>query len=223
MTEAELCAEFMAWARSKGHRCYPEWAGWDILLVREDGTQVGIEAKTRANVTVLRQALSPRLERRGPHYHAVLVPLASQDFKDIARELQLRVLEWTPKPSWPGQPIRRPTIPRPNDHSGWSHPSRPDLPPVEELEKPAGVPSPGGLTDWKLKAIRLCILLERQGYVTTKDFKALELSPTFWVDRWIRWDGTKLGRLHRYVAIENPRDPRPDTQHPEATAALREA
>ena len=68
----------------------------------------------------------------------------------------------------------------------------------------------------------LRLRLETNGFVTSGDFKALGISAgSTWIDRWIEWDGTKLGRHHRYVAIASPLDPRPDMLHPEVTAALR--
>lgn len=223
MTEEQLCAEFMAWARSEGHRCYPEWGGWDILVVMSNGTQVGVEAKTRANVEVLEQAMSPAECRPGPTYHAVLVPTAGVAFKAIAGRLNVWVMEWAPKPAWRARYAKAallPTLVR--GTWAWSHPEPQGVPPVEELGRPAGVPSPSSLTPWKLKAIKLLIILERRGYVTSADFKALDLSITTWVGRWIRWDGSKIGRRHRYVAIAEPRDTRPDRLHPEVTTALRE-
>lgn len=38
-TEAELCAAFIEWAK-KDWTCYPETAGWDILLVDKYGLQM---------------------------------------------------------------------------------------------------------------------------------------------------------------------------------------
>ena len=226
MTEAELCAEFMAWARGKGHRCYPEWAGWDILVETSDGLQVGVEAKLRGNLKVLAQAIVPRGTLRGPDYHAALVPKASSDFKAVARENRIWVIDWSRKPR-PNEfmPRRRGLLPL--DLAGispmrWRHHDRHEVPPVEELNQPAGVPSPSGLTWWKIRAIKLCLRLESRGYVTTRDFKEFGIAAgSTWINRWIRWDGTKEGRCHHYVAMAEPLDPRPDQLHPEVTEALR--
>lgn len=226
-TEVELCAEFMAWARGEGHRCYPEWAGWDILVETSDGLQVGVEAKLRGNFKVLAQAIAPRETLRGPDFHAVLVPKASSDFKAVARELRIWVIDWSRKPQFNEMMSRR-RRPLPFDYAGispmrWRHHERHEAPPVEELEKPAGLPSPSGLTWWKVRAIKLCLRLESQGYITSRDFKEFGISArATWIGRWIEWDGTKVGRCHRYVAKEpHPHDPRPDQLHPEVTEALR--
>lgn len=235
MTETELCAEFMAWAREQGHRCYPEWAGWDILVETKQGLQVGIEAKTSASMKVLAQALKPQEHMTGPDYHAVLVPKASGDFHAVARSLRIWVIEWDRVSMiFGGRPIRHRLLrqfatqldqlrPHWHDAKRWHHGKQHEPPPVEELNAPAGVPSPSGLTWWKVQAIKLCLRLETNGYVTTSDFKALGISAgATWINRWIEWDGTKLGRHHRYVAIAKPMDPRPDTLHPEVATALRE-
>ncbi|MBA4913889.1 hypothetical protein H2N59_12065 [Pseudomonas aeruginosa] len=45
-SEAELCAAFIdEFNRVPGWTCYPETAGFDILVVHEDGRQIGVEAK----------------------------------------------------------------------------------------------------------------------------------------------------------------------------------
>lgn len=216
MTETELCAEFMAWARGEGHRCYPEWAGFDILVTAE-GIQIGIEAKLRANVKVLAQALEPQEHRAGPEFHAVLVPKASQDFKIVARQLRIYTIDWSVMPAWRQLPHITSTAALRWDHS---HPVEP--PPVEELAAAAGSPSPVRLTPWKITAMKLWLRLESKGYLTSKDFRALGINMSTWVGRWIQWDGSKVGRLNRYVAKEpHPHDPRPDQLHPEVTEALR--
>jgi hypothetical protein len=58
-TEADLCAAFVTDIQKvKGWKIYPETAGFDLLLVREeDGAQLAIEAKLALNTKVLEQAL----------------------------------------------------------------------------------------------------------------------------------------------------------------------
>jgi hypothetical protein len=222
--ESDLCAEFMAWARGQGHRCYPEWGGWDILVVTSAGVHVGVEAKMRAGIDVLEQAMWPAEDSPGPTYHAVLVPTAGGSFKSIARRLKVWVMEWSPKPAWLAQYRQKSDtlLPAGVRHLEWIHQAAQQLPPVEELNQPAGVPSPSSLTQWKLKAIKLILRLESRGYVTSKDFNELGISMgSTWVGRWIEWDGTKIGRRHRYVAIAEPRSTRPDKMHPEVADAIR--
>lgn len=95
--------------------------------------------------------------------------------------------------------------------------SRCDLPDfVPNLR--AGVPSPLQLTPWKVKAIRLCAVLRERGWVTTADFKALDLSPTTWTrgpSSWLVDSGVREGRRSRLVARPGVR--LPDEQRPELT------
>src|SRR5262249_52720467 len=78
-SEAEMCAQFIAWAQPLGWTAYAETQGWDILLVRnDDGAQIGIQAKLALNADVLNQVLEGRWDamhgRPGPDFRAVLVP-----------------------------------------------------------------------------------------------------------------------------------------------------
>src|SRR6185312_7545021 len=57
-TEAAMCAAFSEWAQGQGWTPYAETAGFDILLVHGDGTQIGVQAKLRFNTAVLAQILS---------------------------------------------------------------------------------------------------------------------------------------------------------------------
>ena len=89
MTEAELCAMFRSAAEADGWIVYPEVDGWDLVLVwsgdapvPEGGTgvkkgdQVAVEAKLRANVGAIQQAVTRSTYRyRGqPDFRAVLAP-----------------------------------------------------------------------------------------------------------------------------------------------------
>ena len=47
-----------------------------------------------------------------------------------------------------------------------------------------GRAAPVQLSPWKIKAIKLLILLERTGAVTRADMKALEISSSRWTDHW---------------------------------------
>ena len=72
-TEAALCADFITWVkaesgtqrrfgagRSPVWTPYAETAGWDILLVAADGTQIGVQAKLRFNLKVIAQSIPDR-------------------------------------------------------------------------------------------------------------------------------------------------------------------
>ena len=76
-TEADLCASFISWAEPQGWVAYPEWADFDILLVHNDGTQIGVQAKLKFNLQVLSQIAADSAwwpTKVGPDYLAILVP-----------------------------------------------------------------------------------------------------------------------------------------------------
>jgi hypothetical protein len=65
--------------------------------------------------------------------------------------------------------------------------------PAERCKVPAYVPDvvagasgPSQLSEWKINAIKVCILLERRGVVTIADFKKIGIDRKRWLDmRWI--------------------------------------
>lgn len=181
-TEAALCAAFIASIDTRYWTAYPETANWDVLLVRkEDGFQIGIQAKLRMNTEVINQALdeygSWSAAAPGPDCRALLVPIAS-GFGRICTHLGLEVI--TPWGPYKGQWRFDPPLPdQPNsyvsDHwKEWAPASRHKLPDYVP-DVIAGSPSPVKLTDWKIKAIKLAVLLEKRGVVLRTDFKHLNL------------------------------------------------
>lgn len=232
-TEAALCAAFIdaiespkgpPWSRKKGEalwRAYPETECWDILLVRiADGCQIGIEAKLALNAKVLDQAL-PRYAywsagETGPDFRAVLVPEGKTGgLSKVCAYLGVTVLT-----------LRTPIA------NGWTPPVHPDLPrlgydysedswhdwiPVKRCPVPdyvpdvaAGASAPVALTPWKVKAIKLAVLLEERP-ITRGDFKALQLSPSRWTEPGSGWL-QKHPTLRAYVP--GPRFPNFKDQHP---------
>lgn len=177
-----------------GWTAYHETAGWDILLANTaNGLQLGIEAKLTFNPKVLDQALTGLKYARsdGPDYRAVLVPrdACQQHMHRIATHLGIAVI----------------TIGRDEDQSGFDmYPHElpienqfywqdlwPSWLPLRRHPLPDYVPdvsggaaAPVALTPWKVKAIKLMILLERNGSVSRSDMKALDISPTRWTDRY---------------------------------------
>lgn len=225
-TEADLCAAFIAAATKDGKwRAYAETAGFDILLVRvSDGAQIGIEAKLALNVKVLSQALPRHLEwdagMTGPDFRAVLVPDggAQIGLRKICGALGIVVIEIKPLAKEPGRsvacPAFGPVLPVAPGHV-WDRELWHDWVPVHRCDVPryvpdvtAGVPSPVALTQWKVRAIKLAILLEDRP-VTRADFKALGLSPSRWTDPYSGWLRKADGG---YVPGKNMPDLR--AQHP---------
>jgi hypothetical protein len=203
--ETDLCAAFLEEVarREKGWVAYNETCGFDIVLVRaSDGAQIGIEAKLALNPTVLCQALegvSSSWRVDGPDYRAVLVPAdATKGLAPICAALGVTVLSC-------GKPVPRTQRSRGGHWSSIFSPSLPDEKhelgakdwhewcPERRLPLPeyvpdvvAGAPAPVALTQWKIQAIKLAILLAERP-VTRADFKALRLSPSRWTDPYTGW------------------------------------
>ncbi len=176
---------------------YPETAGFDLLLVQDGtGIQIGIEAKLTLNAKVLRQALEGGHSDwgDGPDYRAVLVPRGGtqNDLRAIADYVGLSVIEvYNCRPGGK-RPDWRISLNSPdeNGHSftlrGWHNwlPRERCKLPAYIPDVRAGIAAPVQLTQWKIKAIKLMIVLDRRGYVTRQDMKRLDISPTRWTDRY---------------------------------------
>jgi hypothetical protein len=56
----------------------------------------------------------------------------------------------------------------------------------------AGSPSPVQLTDWKIGAIKIAIILEKRGFLTRADFKHIGIDQRRWLpsgNAWLTLDG----------------------------------
>ena len=67
--EADLCADFISIVDKTGDWiCYPETAGFDILLQRKaDDVQIGVEAKLKLNAKVIARMLVSQWDGAGSH------------------------------------------------------------------------------------------------------------------------------------------------------------
>nr|WP_303705446.1 hypothetical protein [Brevundimonas naejangsanensis] len=233
-TEADLVAAFVAqveaWNGNPNRKTskwtvYPETAGWDLLLVDEAGVQIGVEAKLSLNAKVICQALPDPTwaDAEGPDYRVVLVPSRSCQLHmhPIARALGLTIIEIS-KSSGSYDPGRVRVVPSglPDEHSGFDWdlrhwfswlPARRCRLPEYVPDVAGGKPSPVALTEWKIKAIKLMILLDRRGFVTRRDMRLLGISPTRWTDAFhgfLSPDPIKGGY------VRNGRTPDLRAQHP---------
>lgn len=73
--------------------------------------------------------------------------------------------------------------------------------------------APVRLTDWKIKAIKLALLLERRGFLTRADFRYFSVAPTRWMqgavdDVWL------LPGKRRGEWVAGPNFPDFENQHP---------
>lgn len=192
-TEAELCAAFIREVERDGNWIiYPESAGFDILLSRKsDGCQIGVEAKLKFNLHVMAQALEQYtyVDEVGPDYRAILVP-DDNGIGIVAAYVGLSVIRLSATYRVDGRPTILPSLPRPGsygDHGwhGWCPMRRHKLP--EYIPDVAcGVPSPLRLTDWKIGAIKIAIILETRP-ITRADFKALSIDHRRWTAKETQW------------------------------------
>lgn len=174
---------------------YHETAGWDVLLVQPGtGVQIGIEAKLSLNPKVLDQAIPGErwYQEAGPDYRAVLVPADScqHHMTRIADRCGIHVIKIRPRRGWDdsfvGWAMDGELPDQASSYDDW-HPWCPS----ERCALPDYIPDVTGghaaplqLTPWKIKAIKLAIILERRGFVTRGDMKALQISPSRWTDRY---------------------------------------
>lgn len=206
-TESHLCDVFVEQLRKRAPEVavHPEVDSWDLLLVVPAATaarwwrcavegadvRVAIEAKLRPGIPLLAQALH-RLRRyaRRPDGAALLVPLRTLPLEEVAFALGFAV--WSPGRDYLFAPP-------------WLEgDSRPRIEPPE-FEVPhlrAGAPAPRPLTQWRERAIRLCLRLRERGFVTSADFRELGISPRWWTGPGgvLVRDGEDEKRRRRFVA-----------------------
>ena len=197
-SEAAMCAAFIAML-PPAWVAYPETGGFDIVLARkEDGFQIGIEAKLALNAKVITQVSENYWDvcREGPDCRAVLVPEGTTgSFGFVCSLLGITVVEVNAgcRPC-DARKVRmfRPDLPI-RDQVYWNDHWH-EWAPVKRIKLPDYVPdvvagnsAPIKLTEWKIKAIRIQVLLERRGFVTRQDFKAIQLDHRRWLTPGIDW------------------------------------
>lgn len=203
--EADLCAAFIE-TLPKGWTVYPETAGFDMVLLHDaTGTQIGVEAKLRLNAKVILQAVD-RFSRHhlpGPDFRAVLVPKTSE-LAAVCALLGLTVLVVSKVQRGVTQYdanrgkafFSRPKLPD-VERDGWLNDDRLswcDQAPIDRLALPdyvpqveCGVPAPMTLSTWKIKAIRVCVWVERAGTIRREHFKALKIDSGRWMNgHWLQ-------------------------------------
>lgn len=226
-SEAELCATFIK-QLPEGWTAYAETAGFDILLVRGvDGAQIGVEAKLTLNTKVVLQAAERTShhyqDTQGPDFRAVLVPYgrAGGELSQICRLLHVTVIEMKSKAVYLAQGGNRnfkkkftPDLPKVGDYvwreewfdcAPWKRCKLPEYIP----DVTAGASAPSTLSDWKISAIKISVLVERTGFVTRADFAQLKIDHRRFLDMgWLKQSGDR----GKYVIGPYPLQLR--TQHP---------
>ncbi|GAA4108673.1 hypothetical protein ACFFTN_01275 [Aminobacter aganoensis] len=197
--ESDLCQAFIA-ALPANWTAYPETGGFDILLSRADGFQIGVEAKLKLNAKVILQAAEDcrrsYVAMPGPDCRAVLVPEAhNRELAELCRLLCVTVVVHRPRePGVVRSPIW-PDLPTATDQY-WNEVWH-ELAPARRLDLPewvpdvaAGASAPIALTDWKIRAIKIVVTLEKRGFVTRQDFSHFKISMSRWTQgRWLVQDG----------------------------------
>lgn len=216
-SEAEMCSRFISIIPPEWI-VYPETGGFDMLLVRkDDGFQIGVEAKLKLNAKVISQAEEERSSysvlRPGPDCRAVLVPEdCGMDLMYLCGLLGLEVIKFKPKYS---EEYATEYFGRHRIGSGFKDSFYPQLPsiretnnsdewyefaPNERISLPemipdcgAGNPAPLTLTYWKIQSMKICITDLKRGFVTRTDFKYFNVSMPRWTQfglaAWLKNNG----------------------------------
>ncbi|MBA1280334.1 hypothetical protein [Stutzerimonas stutzeri] len=236
-TEAELCSLFInALNKQDGWVCYPEAAGFDVLIVHEDGRQIGVEAKLALNAKVADQILPDHGDdyygAPGPDHRLVIVSKITDASAGIAKMLhRLGVTVITPHAAWTSNGHAHEfylddLIRREADGKTWfGHQFLFDWSPAQRChvpavvsDLPAGVPSPVRLTPWKEAALRVVAQMRSQGFITAKQIAAHGIGATAWTQP----SGSKPAWLAKGAArgqwVETDHMPAFDKQHPDMYA-----
>lgn len=236
--EADLCDYFIKEFNAlPGWTCYPEAAGFDVLVVHESGRQIGVQAKLALNAKVADQIMpDPRDDyygRPGPDHRMVIVSKITEASAGIVKMLKrLGVTTLCPRKTYDRQlgeiftfdlqyqllgPDTNPSPYSADRMFDW-WPSERCKVPMVATSLPAGVPSPIQLTPWKESALKVIALMRRQGFITTKQIAAHGIGITTWTQS----PGSKPSWLSRGAVrgqwIESEHMPAFDQQHPEAYA-----
>jgi hypothetical protein len=235
--EADLCALFIQeFNQMPGWTCYPEAAGFDVLVVHEDGRQIGVEAKMQLNAKVADQIL-PNLGEDyyghpGPDHRLVIVSKITDASAGIAKMLvRLGVKVAMPRrgSGFNGDSFTFDRFYNIAEAAGrtsifseqwlydWNPPERCQVP-VLVTNLPAGVPSPVRLTPWKESALKVLAQLRRQGFITAKQIAGHGIGVTAWTQA----PGSKPAWLAKGTVrgtwIETEHMPAFDKQHPDVYA-----
>lgn len=234
--EADLCALFIhEFNNLPDWTCYPEAAGFDILVVHRDGRQIGVEAKLALNAKVADQILPHHYddasEAPGPDYRMVIVSKITAASTGIVKMLErqgVTVLLPRSSQTFEGDQYTFDLKHKLLEVSGrapfynrymfdWNPPERCHVP-IMATNLPAGVPAPVRLTPWKESALKVIAQLRRQGFITAKQISSHGISATAWTQP----GGSKPSWLAKGAVrgtwIETEHLPAFDKQHPEVYA-----
>lgn len=177
-------------------KVYPEFAGYDFILVNAAGVQIGVQAKLRLSLEVIEQILPYQSEKDLPDHLAILVPRSqvSKRAKMVQKlfwKLGLILLNESGVIPSKGRRMNRL---RKN---------------TKRLELPSHVGNlmPGGkcpraLSKWKIGAIKLHYLAMKNPTITFKQFREHGQTPDFWIDK--GWAERVDRGIYRHVFGKGP-------------------
>ncbi len=232
-TEADLCDLFMsAMRRVPGWTCHPEAAGFDMLVVHEDGRQIGVEAKLALNAKVADQILPDSWDdyygAAGPDHRLVIVSKITDASQGIVKMLEMLGVGVLCPSGRPGESrgfdLHSALFMYEKNDRPFGRPRMFDWSPAERCQVPmlatslrAGVPAPVRLTPWKESALKVIALMRAQGFISTKQIASFGISASTWTQNTSRNSWLTPGTA-RGTWLETEHMPAFDKQHPDAYA-----
>lgn len=216
-TEAALCQAFLRWVHDDWIAYPETAGWDILLVHRVGGWQIGVEAKKALNAKVLTQAMSGRegsgpdfravlVGKAAPEMCEVAKRLGLTVIVPLGWKRPQQIV--TRGSAWDWEPVQGPFAPAfaPDLPSAeavakieswwglWSREEWFDHFPEKRCALPdyvpevaAGVPSPMVLSDWKIRAMRVCVWVNRHGKITRAHFRALGIDPSRWMDgHWLK-------------------------------------
>jgi hypothetical protein len=222
-TEAALCQAFLLWVSDEWIAYPETAGFDIVLVHRVGGWQIGVEAKKSLNAKVITQAMGGRrgcgpdfravlVGKASPEMCEIARRLGLTVIAPRGRQRARMMVQrdgffgWEPMQG-PIAPEFTPDLPEAEAvtkietwwGSWWREtwfdhfPERRCPLPEYVPEVAAGVPAPMVLSDWKIKAMRVCVWVERTGEITRAHFRALGLDPSRWMNGiWLK-QGAKRG------------------------------
>ena len=181
--ESEVCDLFAAHCEQHDCIVYPEFHGWDLLVVHGI-MQLGIEAKLKASPSVAMGAFCDAIKRcyyGAPHYIGILLgDKPSWQTCFVGQELGIEVFY---PPFRQSQYIG--VIPSHLPLRGKGY-----VLPKYRLQGSGGQPSPRVLSAWRINALRLAAKMIDLHYLTSKDFRNMPSMRQVWGNRlWLTEHG----------------------------------
>lgn len=220
----------------EGWTCHPEAAGFDVLVVHQDGRQIGVEAKLTPNAKVADQILPNPVHEyygaAGPDHRLVIVGKVTDAGAGIVKMLErLGVKVLVPNEKWTRDGYKqtfdlqyslldaekgRPYFGRVRLFD-WNPAERCRVPAIV-ASLPAGVPSPVRITPWKEAAVKVLALMRKHGHISVKQISELGIGSSSWTQ--------PLGNKPAWLAkgavrgqwVETEHMPAFDQQHPDLYA-----